>query len=62
MKLTQILFSVLYVLAVALSIFTVCAPRELLARTYVHVWGWLVMLVPAWWLCAFIRTLYRGGE
>lgn len=62
MKLTQILFRSLYVLALLLSLFTVLAPREYLARTYVHVWGWLVLMVPVWWLAQFVRALYRGGE
>lgn len=62
MKLTQILFRSVYVLALLLSVFTVLAPRELLVRTYVELWGWLVLAVPVWWVGLFIRSLHRGGE
>lgn len=62
MKLTHILFAVLYVSSLLLSVFTLLAPRPLLEQSYVHLWGWLVMLVPAWWFAKFVRTLYRGGE
>lgn len=62
MKLTQILFRVLYVLGILLSVFTVTAPREIVLASGAYLWGWLVMLVPVRWLVLFVRSLYRGGE
>lgn len=62
MSIRRTLFWTYYVSFLLLSVFTLLAPRPLLERLYVGVWSWLLLVPAVWWVWAFIRALYRGGE
>lgn len=62
MTIRRALFWCSYVLFFVLSIFAILAPRPLLERLYVFAWSWVLLVPVVWWLVAFIRALYRGGE
>lgn len=58
----QGMFWCAYVLLLAVSVFSILAPLDVLKYLHPFVLGAVVLIPAVGWLVVFIRALYRGGE